>query len=388
MKILYVADGRSPTARNWITGYIERGHEVHLATTFACEPLAGAASMRFTPVAFSGLRGSREASEQRRKVRPGVGLAIRARQWLGPLTIPGAAGALSAYIKEVQPEAVHALRIPYEGMLAAAALKGDAQTKLILSVWGNDFTLHAPSTPLMRYWTRRVLRRADALLADAARDLRLARQWGLAGAKPAAVFPGGGGVRAEVFFPPDAEPAAPVVINPRGLRAYVRNDVLFAAAARVHAARPEVRFICPAMLGEPEAERWTAQHGLEGVVELLPKLSQPDLAAQFRRAQVVCSPSEHDGTPNTLLEALACGCFPVAGDLESLREWIAPGENGLLVPPADVDALAAALLRALDDAELRRIARALNARLVAERAGYEAVMRAAEGFVLNVLGER
>ncbi|MBI2330847.1 MAG: glycosyltransferase, partial [Chloroflexi bacterium] len=131
----------------------------------------------------------------------------------------------------------------------------------------------------------------------------------------------------------------------------------------------------------PEAERLVARHALEGIVELLPKLSQPDLAAQFRRAQVVCSPSEHDGTPNTLLEAMACGCFPVAGDLESLREWITPGENGLLVPPADAGALAAALLRALGDAELRRQARALNARLVAERASFEAVMRAAEEFV-------
>ncbi|MBI3159671.1 MAG: glycosyltransferase [Chloroflexi bacterium] len=381
MRILYVADGRSPTARNWTTGFIERGHEVHLATTFACEPLAGAASMRVTPVAFSEMKTSRGAGRQRGTKKAGIGFVTRARQWLGPLTISGAAHALSAYIYEVRPGAVHALRIPYEGMLAAAALKHDTTTKLILSVWGNDFTLHAPSTPLMGGWTRRALRRADALLADAARDIRLAHEWGLDAGKPTAVFPGGGGVRPETFFPPHAEPAAPVVINPRGLRAYVRNDVFFTAAARIHAIRTDVRFACPAMLGEPEAERLVARHALEGIVELLPKLSQPDLAAQFRRAQVVCSPSEHDGTPNTLLEAMACGCFPVAGDLESLREWITPGENGLLVPPADAGALAAALLRALGDAELRRQARALNARLVAERASFEAVMRAAEEFV-------
>ena len=54
------------------------------------------------------------------------------------------------------------------------------------------------------------------------------------------------------------------------------------------------------------------------------------MAGIFRRAQIVASPSIHDGTPNSLLEGIACGCFPIAGDLESIREWITPNENGLL----------------------------------------------------------
>jgi glycosyltransferase involved in cell wall biosynthesis len=55
----------------------------------------------------------------------------------------------------------------------------------------------------------------------------------------------------------------------------------------------------------------------------------------FRGAQIVVSPSIHDGTPNSLLEAMACGCFPVAGDLESIREWITHGQNGLLFDAND-----------------------------------------------------
>ena len=35
----------------------------------------------------------------------------------------------------------------------------------------------------------------------------------------------------------------------------------------------------------------------------------------------------HDGTPNTLLEGMACGCLPVAGDLDSIREWLKPGQR-------------------------------------------------------------
>ena len=68
------------------------------------------------------------------------------------------------------------------------------------------------------------------------------------------------------------------------------------------------------------------------------------MADVFRRAQIVASPSIHDGTPNTLLEGIACGCFPVAGDLESIREWITPDENGLLFDSNDPQSIAKAIV--------------------------------------------
>jgi glycosyltransferase involved in cell wall biosynthesis len=99
---------------------------------------------------------------------------------------------------------------------------------------------------------------------------------------------------------------------------------------------------------------------------------------------VAVSPSTHDGTPNTLLEAMACGCFPIAGDLESLREWITPGVNGLLVDP-EIRALADAVLLALERPDLRARARVLNLRLVADRAEQGQVMQSAEIFYQDIL---
>ena len=40
--------------------------------------------------------------------------------------------------------------------------------------------------------------------------------------------------------------------------------------------------------------------------------------------------------PEAILEAMALGCFPIAGDIESVREWITPGVNGILVDPYTV----------------------------------------------------
>ncbi len=259
MRILFVADGRSPIALNWLRYWLERGDEVYLASTFACKidlPLAG---LRIVPVAFSGTKSAPRPGSVKKGGLWGartLGLRTVIRQLLGPLTIPRAAPALRRFVEEAQPDLVHALRIPYEGMLAADALAA-SPIPLLISVWGNDFTLHAPATPLMRHYTTWALSVADALHADCQRDIRLARQWGFAADKPTLVTPGNGGIRADLFYPPAAPQSEPLVVNPRGFRAYVRNDAFFKAIPLVLAAKPDARFLCASMAGESQAEKWS-----------------------------------------------------------------------------------------------------------------------------------
>jgi hypothetical protein len=389
MKILFVADGRSPITLNWLRYFVERGDEVHLASTFACHPasttLAGPpdlklASLDVVPVAFSAAKPAATASSRPQGGLWGaaaLGLRTGIRQWLGPLTVSRAAGRLREVIERVQPDLIHAMRIPYEGMLAADAFTGKAP--LLVSVWGNDFTLHAPSTPGMRYYTEWTLKVADALHADCLRDIRLAKKWGFDGHKPTLVTPGNGGIRSDVFYPPLTPVTAPIVLNPRGFRAYVYNEAFFQAIPLVLKERPDARFRCASMAGEGQALAWIAKLGIEQAVELLSPRPHADMAALFRAAQVVVSPSAHDGTPNSLLEGMACGCFPVAGDLDSIREWITPGVNGLLVDASDPSALAAAILRGLNEPALRKQAADENAAIIAGRAEYARSMaRAAE----------
>lgn len=370
MKILFVADGRSPITLNWLHYFVERGDEVHLASTFACKPDLKLASLTVTPVAFSG---ARTASATASRPRGGIWgastlkLRTRLRQWLGPLTVSRAARSLRPLIERIQPDLVHAMRIPYEGMLAADAYIG---IPLLVSVWGNDFTLHAPATTGMRHYTEWTLKVANALHADCLRDVRLAKKWGFAAQKPTLVTPGNGGIRSEIFYPAATPAEAPLVLNPRGFRAYVRNDAFFQAIPLVLKERPDARFQCASMAGETQALTWMRELNIEQAVTLLPPRPHAEMAALFRMAQVVVSPSTHDGTPNSLLEGMACGCFPVAGDLDSIREWVTPDKNGLLVDPSDPAALAAAILRGLNKPALRATAARENAAIIAERAEY------------------
>ena len=371
MKILFVADGRSPITLNWLRYFVERGDEVHLVSTFACQPDLKLSSMDVVPVAFSGAKSAAAASSRPRGELWGastIKLRTAIRQFLGPLTVSRAAKRLRPIIERVQPDLIHAMRIPYEGMLAADAFTGNAP--LLVSVWGNDFTLHAPSTAGMRHYTEWTLKVADALHADCLRDIRLAKKWGFAAQKPTLVTPGNGGIRSEIFYPASQPSAAPVVLNPRGFRAYVRNDAFFQAIPLVLKERPDARFQCAAMAGEPQALAWMKELGITQAVELLPPRSHAEMAEVFRQAQVLVSPSTHDGTPNSLLEGMACGCFPIAGDLDSIREWITPGVNGLLVDAGDPSALAEAILRGLNEPALRQHAAVENAAIIAERAEY------------------
>ena len=93
------------------------------------------------------------------------------------------------------------------------------------------------------------------------------------------------------------------------------------------------------------------------------------MAKVMREADVYVSMSRSDGTSTSLLEAFACGAFPVLSDIPANREWLdATIPNMLIVPLDDDNALARALTRAVEDQPLREKAAAHNRSLVEQRA--------------------
>jgi hypothetical protein len=399
--ILLVADGRSPTTRRWVSAVRLIVERITLVSTFPCAPVEGVEALYVLPVAFGNLAGSQAGSGAanppaanqgpRKIVARFRGLFMTARNLAGPLTIGYYGRKLARMVDNLRPDLVHALRLPFEGMVAGTLPAG---VPLAVSIWGNDLTFHARTNPIMGALTRRTLRRSQGLAADTQRDLRLAQLWGYPSEGPALCVPGSGGVNlAEIErirftrydLLTDFLPAGvPLVVNPRGFRpGSVRNDIFFAAIPLVLQRRPETAFVCPAMAGQPEAIRAQQQYNLKGKLQLLPHLQQNHLWDLFVRASVMVSISQHDGTPNTLLEAMSCGCFPVAGDIESTREWITPGVNGLLVDPASVQAAAEAILTALDSPILRKTAAEYNSRIIRERAEVGAVREKIREFYLQ-----
>jgi glycosyltransferase involved in cell wall biosynthesis len=102
----------------------------------------------------------------------------------------------------------------------------------------------------------------------------------------------------------------------------------------------------------------------EGAVEWWGHRS--DMPAVLASAHVACLPSYREGLPKSLLEAAACGLPLVASDVPGCREIAVHEQTGLLVPPRQVGALAAAMGRLCRDPQLRqRLGNAARARVCA-----------------------
>lgn len=407
MRIVYIADARSPIARNWINHFVENHHNITVISPYYCHSddfpgvnlvhvpfrlnksrltLSGAGidykSRNFLPLFLSRVS----------KIGSSVNRLRNLIYWVEPLLLYRYTNTIRVLLKNIAPDFVHAMRIPFEGIFAASAVP--PRIPLVISIWGNDLTLFASANPFVARQTKHTLERANALHTDCRRDAELAEQWGYQSCKPTVVLPGAGGIKTDLFYIDGnvidigIAKEIPVVINPRGFRDYVRNDTFFRAIPLVLQKHPKVLFVCSSMKGNPIAEKWISQLGIAQNIRLLPPIPHARMAEVFRLAQVTVSPSVHDGTPNSLLEAMACGCFPVAGDITSVREWIDDGVNGLLCDPSNPEDLAASIIRALEDEKLRKSARGLNIKLVSERAEYNQVMSRAEQFYTKVLKVR
>ena len=127
---------------------------------------------------------------------------------------------------------------------------------------------------------------------------------------------------------------------------------LLDAAARVLAVRPEVRFL---VVGDGDQwEALQAQARALGIAERSVFAGhRRDVPAMLGVCDVFCISSTYEGTPLTLFEAMAAGSAIVSTAVDGCREVLDDGVTGLLVAPRDADALAAGLLRALDDPALR-----------------------------------
>jgi len=101
-------------------------------------------------------------------------------------------------------------------------------------------------------------------------------------------------------------------------------------------------------------ERRAHELGLDGRARFLGSVSRESVLRLFRAADASVLSSSWENFPHTVVEALAVGCPVIATAVGGVPEVVRDGENGLLVPPDDPEALAAAIRRFFGDHELRR----------------------------------
>jgi glycosyltransferase involved in cell wall biosynthesis len=185
---------------------------------------------------------------------------------------------------------------------------------------------------------------AHRVVANSAAAATRLRQEGIAAAR-IDIIPNGIDVAA---FPLSRRSPQKVVTTVANLRVGKAHDVLLDAAALVLKRHPDARFriIGDGPLGA-ERERQAQTLGIAAHVDFLG--ARDDVPEQLRSSDVFAFPSLMEAFPNGVMEAMAAGLPVVATGVGGIPELIEHEENGLLVPPADAVALAAGIVRFLDD---------------------------------------
>ncbi|MEA3009087.1 MAG: hypothetical protein QOJ91_779 [Sphingomonadales bacterium] len=140
-----------------------------------------------------------------------------------------------------------------------------------------------------------------------------------------------------------------------------------AAAARIKAEFPQVRIRLAGWLDEsPDSiSRAELDSILADGVEDLGQLT--DVRPAIARSSVYVLPSYREGTPRTVLEAMAVGRAVITTDAPGCRGTVVEGENGFLVPVRDSDALYRAMRRFVEEPALAQSMGEASSRLVREK---------------------
>ncbi len=340
-KILYV-DNRPKYVIShrvsWLEAARKAGFEVHVTTLTAGESSQiEEAGFHYHPI-----------SEHGRSSNP-----LRELQLIG---------RLYCLYQRLQPDIVHqiTLRSILYGGFASLVVRKPAIVNGVTGL-GYLFTVDDPKiralkkSVLCALWAFREVR-SQTYLFQNPDDERLFRRNGIAESSNSVLIKGSG-VDTKHFCRSPEQPGPAVVLFPARMLWHKGVQEFVDAARKVRREGYHARFVMvgdtdadnPASVPADQLEQWEN----EGVIEWWGY--QESMSDVFAQSHIVCLPSKYrEGVPKVLVEAASCGRPIVTTDMPGCREIVQDGENGLLVPPEDVQSIAKAIVRLLKDPGLRQ----------------------------------
>ena len=284
MRLCLIANPNSIHTQRWVRYFVERGHEVHLI---------GEKSLTGAPPQGARFYDLTQQSNLR-KARYVVAQAVR------------------RLVRTIRPDVLHAHQVASAGWLGAAA----GYHPLLVTSWGSDLLVGARRSAAQRQLARWVLRRADRITCVSQNLAQAAMALG-AYSERVEVVPWG--VDTGIFQPAPSSSLSsgpPIVLSIRALRPIYNPLVIASAIPAVLALAPQTRFVIRTYSADnsllAQVRDLIDNAGATAAVDYIGDL--PDdvaIAELYRRATVAVSVPSSDGTPQSVLEAMACGVVPV-----------------------------------------------------------------------------
>jgi len=325
MILCFIADGRSMHTQRWVQYFAQQGHEVHLITYDPTDhPIDGVIE----------------------HVIPSWVQNMYVSFW--PKQV-----AINRIIRRIKPDLVHAHFIAKYGF----HLPFSGNYPKIVTAWGDDVLILPRSSRILNFFTRYVLRSVDLIYA-VSHDIRnhIINDFEIPEGK---VHYLPFGVDTDLFYPKthmhnDNQDIIVVFSNRRFFPVY-DISTLINGFAQAYASDRRLRLILK--MDGPDERKYREQVNSLGISDIVlfkkktsySNIAYADIPDDYRNADIYITTSLSDGTPVSLLEAMASGLPCIATSVGGIPEWIEDTKTGLLITPGSPEETAQAILKLASD---------------------------------------
>jgi glycosyltransferase involved in cell wall biosynthesis len=333
LRLCYISNPNSSHTRRWIGWFTRHGHETCLL-----------------------------ADVPMKEVWQGTQVIDLSKFFYAPIIrFPIWSAWLRWFLQHWHPDVLHAHRVNSAGWLAASS----GFHPYIVTAWGSDVFIQPQRSKFARLLAGYTLRHADLITVN---SQAMGRQTISLGAREDRVRNVQFGIEMDIFNPQNLTEQqiidlrrrlsipekAPLVLCPRAISPIYNIDIILQSIPLVRQKFPDVIFAFIVYNVDQDyktrLDGMVSDLGLQANTRWLSPIKQRGgLAELYHLSDVVVSVPTSDGTPVSVLEAMACARPMVCTDLPTLREFIRQGENGWLVPVGEPGALAEYIIRYLEN---------------------------------------
>lgn len=313
MRICLLADGESIHTVRWCQQFHEFGHEVHLIT--------------FKNVKILNIQVH---------YVDGVDIDVSGGNWKVVLKYL----KVKQIIKAINPQALHALYATSYGLLGALS----GFHPYIVTPLGSDVLISPKQSSIYRFILKYVFKSADIITSMAPHMKESMLELGSKNEKIKDIM---FGINTDIFNKNNRSISTTdfVICSTRNFEPVYNIPHFLRSIALIKEKIPhlKVNIIGDGSLKE-NLIQITKELQIDDVIRFYGKVPQGEVVSILSQAHVFVTVSLSDGNSLSLIEAMACGTYPVATDILANKQWITDHVNGRFVAINDIDGLAECLL--------------------------------------------